>query len=817
MKRKGFTLVELLVVIALIAGISVVAITSLIGIADKRKEEEWENVKATIRTAAKTYYKSNQYMFENLDNVEAYITVGKLVNEGYLNVVKNPKTGKEISYCSKVRITIHGSTKNFEYQDAELDENKGKCNYAATLDSIEIRTLNGPQATVKFYKENGEPAVRNDDGWFNKESLGGNGTVKVCVIPKIPTDKNNNSKPLDKYISYVNIGDVKADLENPNKYCTTFSEKDISDIGVYLEDTDGAYWQKQISFGVDTISPKIEDFFIKDKNNTRKTPEKYYYRDPVYNKTGTNGLYAHVKVSDERSGLQISGMNDYTDNIITNGDRSYGELEEKEYTDSAIAQFFAEDNAGNRAELEESFIISATPNCPEFEHTGVAGFVSDVYRSNIEIVMSFENDDDYMSSWVWHWNGSSWQNVETKTFNESDDAYIFTREGYNSITGNIYNKYGLMNSKKCELTLNKDTTPPNCPAFAYYMYKGSAETYLASNPKPNDAGCGGYSIQNSSGWPARTNINCDNKVKVMVTLGQTPYDSHYYSDSEVPSDIYSLDWYLIADPTKDSNGRVVNENWRYFSTWKRGGGGNGNFPKIIRTYDYAYNNNYIVGRAVVKDTAGNERNCDTPVFRLIKTTDSQTTTTRTKTTTKTKTTNACAKTKWIKPKDYTDKNVAKVYHWYGDNNKCYSSNLSISNGSQSATYTHSYKAYKFQEFQCKCKVSAKSPNKYCGSAKAIDITNKTHDKSSHFSIKYFNDSSYVAFVEYSTNNCTGKVLHICTSGKDSSFHGVDNNDGSVNPSGFNGWYHNGGNKSKFNVSNADDACKMSCANYYGTY
>ena len=50
--KKGFTLVELLVTIALMLSILAIAIVSFIGISNKKKQESYDLVKEQIITAA---------------------------------------------------------------------------------------------------------------------------------------------------------------------------------------------------------------------------------------------------------------------------------------------------------------------------------------------------------------------------------------------------------------------------------------------------------------------------------------------------------------------------------------------------------------------------------------------------------------------------------------------------------------------------------------------------------------------------------------------------------------------------------------------
>ena len=105
----GFTLVELLVAIAIILSITVLAIVNIAGVSNRKKEEAWVSVKEEIETAATDYFKYNEYLFEGLgDNGTGTISVGKLVGSDYLNKVTDPRTGQSVSYCTKVNVTKIG-------------------------------------------------------------------------------------------------------------------------------------------------------------------------------------------------------------------------------------------------------------------------------------------------------------------------------------------------------------------------------------------------------------------------------------------------------------------------------------------------------------------------------------------------------------------------------------------------------------------------------------------------------------------------------------------------------------------------------------
>ena len=106
----GFTLIELLVAIAIMLSITVLAIVNIVGVSNRKKEEAWVSVKEEIETAASDYFKYNEYLFEGLGdgNNGGYITVGKLVSDDYLNKITDPRSGKAVSYCTKVMVTKNG-------------------------------------------------------------------------------------------------------------------------------------------------------------------------------------------------------------------------------------------------------------------------------------------------------------------------------------------------------------------------------------------------------------------------------------------------------------------------------------------------------------------------------------------------------------------------------------------------------------------------------------------------------------------------------------------------------------------------------------
>ena len=119
LNKKGFTLVELIatiVVLALVVSISAYAITNIINSA---KEKNYELLIKNIKDASETYYQECKYKYSNNSGITCNdnVTLQDLVNYGYLkgngtednkidnkidNKMKivNPKNNKDIGECS---------------------------------------------------------------------------------------------------------------------------------------------------------------------------------------------------------------------------------------------------------------------------------------------------------------------------------------------------------------------------------------------------------------------------------------------------------------------------------------------------------------------------------------------------------------------------------------------------------------------------------------------------------------------------------------------------------------------------------------------
>lgn len=116
MNKKGFTIVELLVTVALLAIISTISVISITSFINKNKENNYEILKKTILEASKEYVTDNRY-----GNVESSITAQYLLDNHYITSgLTDPKTGKNIDLNSVI-ITITFQNKKYTYEIKQED------------------------------------------------------------------------------------------------------------------------------------------------------------------------------------------------------------------------------------------------------------------------------------------------------------------------------------------------------------------------------------------------------------------------------------------------------------------------------------------------------------------------------------------------------------------------------------------------------------------------------------------------------------------------------------------------------------------------
>lgn len=118
MNRKGFTLIEVIMVIAIIAILSIILAPNVMVLINKNNERSCEKLIDNIKSAAKMYVNQNKYElgFDCYDNKTKGITLKTLVDASYLGgELVNPINKEKIDLKSEVSVTYSCANKAFTY------------------------------------------------------------------------------------------------------------------------------------------------------------------------------------------------------------------------------------------------------------------------------------------------------------------------------------------------------------------------------------------------------------------------------------------------------------------------------------------------------------------------------------------------------------------------------------------------------------------------------------------------------------------------------------------------------------------------------
>lgn len=108
MKRNGFTLIEMIAVIGIIALMAIIVVPTIINQVAGKKEELSEATEKIIFSATELYLEDNAARYPKTVNTVYCIKVEELINDGYLkSPLKDVKTGKEIDGGRRIKLTIN--------------------------------------------------------------------------------------------------------------------------------------------------------------------------------------------------------------------------------------------------------------------------------------------------------------------------------------------------------------------------------------------------------------------------------------------------------------------------------------------------------------------------------------------------------------------------------------------------------------------------------------------------------------------------------------------------------------------------------------
>ncbi len=202
MKKKGFTLIETLVVIALLAGLSVTIGLSFSNMMDKQRENEQKDYEKTIEDAACMYAEKNNI------NGEYGVKVKTLIEEGLLNKnLINPNTKESvINYQDNcIAIKHDKNERTCKYTLDKCSEyilpHVNNANVSVTTDSLTVKIIAeaGTNKIKKYYfsKDNGITYEESTSDTYVFENLVDNTSYSIKVKVSDTLEKESNVYSID--------------------------------------------------------------------------------------------------------------------------------------------------------------------------------------------------------------------------------------------------------------------------------------------------------------------------------------------------------------------------------------------------------------------------------------------------------------------------------------------------------------------------------------------------------------------------------------------------------------------------------------------
>ena len=116
MKRKGFTLIELMGVLIILGILAAIAVPTIAKTIKNSREKAYEDQVGIIVAAAKNWSADHISVLPEEDGVFIPVKISELQEGGYLeSSVENPKTQEPFNGNSYVLISRYGDRYNYEF------------------------------------------------------------------------------------------------------------------------------------------------------------------------------------------------------------------------------------------------------------------------------------------------------------------------------------------------------------------------------------------------------------------------------------------------------------------------------------------------------------------------------------------------------------------------------------------------------------------------------------------------------------------------------------------------------------------------------
>ena len=120
MNKKGFTLIETIMVIAILALLMLILVPNVIVLINKNNIKSCHNLEESIKNATKMYVTNNKYELGFNCNEIKSLKIQDLVNSGDLKIpdgeLTNPVDNSSISLENTINIKYNCNNKEFTYE-----------------------------------------------------------------------------------------------------------------------------------------------------------------------------------------------------------------------------------------------------------------------------------------------------------------------------------------------------------------------------------------------------------------------------------------------------------------------------------------------------------------------------------------------------------------------------------------------------------------------------------------------------------------------------------------------------------------------------
>lgn len=285
--KKGFTIVELLITIAVVVSILAVAILAFSKLSNKHIASSWDEIKSEMKLAATQYLDVNEYLINDLSDSESvYITLETLVNENYLSLLSNPVTGEQLDKCDVVKVS---KAKEYTYlTKSEAIEEIGE-EYFANGCSVEPTVVSDSERAklkISIYKASNDACAIGAEyktytfttsrsettDWFNKSNYPNGIVVKLSIVNGSKFNVTYNDGGKNKYSNY------SADSLT---ICTNSDQK-MNDLSVTYGNVTAS-----VKINLDLNAPIIK--VDANKTNVLENAKNYVASEKYYNRNWYKG------------------------------------------------------------------------------------------------------------------------------------------------------------------------------------------------------------------------------------------------------------------------------------------------------------------------------------------------------------------------------------------------------------------------------------------------------------------------------------------------------------------------------------------------